>query len=190
MSSEYKLLLEPVQLASANSAVKSTLENANKNLGFVPNMYLNMANAPALLKSYLQTYALFRNESDFTAIEQEVIFLTISRENNCEYCIAAHSVIADNMSRVPLEVTDAIRNDGVINDTRLSALIHFTKVMLNSRGHPTKNEVNIFLGVGYSEKHILEIIVAIAVKTMSNYSNHLFHTPVDNAFAGRVWKGL
>lgn len=119
MSSEYKLLLEPVQLASANSAVKSTLENAKKNLGFVPNMYLNMANAPALLKSYLQTYALFRNESDFTAIEQEVIFLTISRENNCEYCIAAHSVIADNMSRVPLEVTDAIRNDGVINDTRL-----------------------------------------------------------------------
>jgi uncharacterized peroxidase-related enzyme len=188
MSAEYKLLLEPVESSTANSDVKSTLESAKMNLGFIPNMYANMANAPSLLKSYLQTYDLFRIETDFNAIEQEVIFLAISRENDCEYCVAAHSVIADNMSGVPVEITDAIRNDGVVNDSKLAALIEFTNVMQRSRGLPTKNDANKFLSVGYTEKHILEVIVAIAVKTMSNYSNHLFHTTVDNAFSGRLWE--
>ncbi|PKM11914.1 MAG: alkylhydroperoxidase [Gammaproteobacteria bacterium HGW-Gammaproteobacteria-3] len=189
MSSEYQLSLEPVTLASAGPEVKDTLAGAKKNLGFVPNMYGNMANAPSLLKSYLQTYELFRKESTFSAAEQEVIFLTLSRDNGCTYCVAAHSMIADKMSGVPADVTKAIRKGEAIQDSKFAALSEFTRIMQATRGLPSKKAVEAFLAAGYSERHILEVIVGIAVKTMSNYSNHLFHTPVDAAFADWSWQG-
>jgi AhpD family alkylhydroperoxidase len=106
-----------------------TLVKAKKNLGFIPNMYRNMATAPGLLESYLYTYEQFRENADFTPVEQEVVFLTISRENGCTYCMAAHSLIADKMSNVPTEVTDAIRDDLAIPDSKLSSLHAFTKAM-------------------------------------------------------------
>jgi hypothetical protein len=57
-----------------------------------------------------------------------------------------------------------------------------------SRGMPTNANVKDFLAAGYTERHILEIVLAISVKVISNYSNHLFHTPVDVSFAGHAWK--
>lgn len=61
------------------------------------------------------------------------------------------------------------------------------RTMVVKRGLPGKADVAAFLAAGFSERHILEIVLAISVKTLSNYANHLFHTPVDGAFAGRVW---
>ncbi|HIG66125.1 MAG TPA: carboxymuconolactone decarboxylase family protein [Methyloprofundus sp.] len=182
MQSEYKMLLNPVADDSHETLVK-----AKKNLGFIPKMYRNMATAPGLLESYLYTYDQFRENADFTSIEQEVVFLTISRENGCSYCMSAHSLIADKMSNVPTEITDAIRGDLTISDSKLAALHAFTKAMHVSRGLPTQADVQAFLSAGYSERHILDIVMAIAVKTMSNFTNHLFHTEVDETFASRQW---
>lgn len=61
------------------------------------------------------------------------------------------------------------------------------RTMVAKRGLPDRSEVDAFLAAGYSERQILEIVLAIAVKTLSNYANHLFHTPVDEVFACRVW---
>ncbi|MGR9051187.1 MAG: carboxymuconolactone decarboxylase family protein [Gammaproteobacteria bacterium] len=188
MNSQYKIKLLPITVSSAGPEIKTTLEQSEKNLGFLPNMYQNMAHAPALLKAYLDGYQLFRNESTFNAMEQEIVFLTISRENGCGYCVAAHSTVADRYANVPVEVTNAIRNDGIISIPRLAALHEFTSIMLVTRGLPSQDDVQAFLGAGYTEQHILEIILAIAVKTMSNYTNHLFHTPLDPAFAERQWE--
>jgi uncharacterized peroxidase-related enzyme len=187
MSSEYNLSLSPITIENAEPRAKAVLESAKAKLGFIPNMYALMANSPGLLESYLHGYALFREGSGFTPVEQEVIFLTISRENGCDYCVAAHSFIADNMSKVPTAVTDAIRDGGTIPDAKLAALSTVTRIMVESRGRPRRRDVEAFLAAGYTERHILEIILAIAVKTLSNYSNHLFQTPVDSMFATRAW---
>ncbi len=187
MSSEYKLSLTPKTIENAEPRAKAVLESANAKLGFIPNMYAVMVNSPGLLENYLQGYALFREGSGFTPAEQEVIFLTISRENGCDYCVAAHSFIADSMSKVPAAVTDAIRDSKPIPDAKLAALSTFTRLMVEIRGRPSRGDVETFLAAGYTERHILEIILAIAVKTFSNYSNHLFHTPVDATFASRAW---
>lgn len=140
-----------------------------------------------MLETYRHGYALFREESGFTAAEQEGIFLTISRENGCHYCVAAHSVIAENLSKVPPAVTDAIRDGTPIPHAKLAALSAFTRIRVESRGLPSRADVEPFLAAGYSERHILEIILAIAVKTLSNYANHLFHTPAEARFASRAW---
>lgn len=187
MQSEHKLSLTALSPSEAEPLALNRLEEARNKLGFIPNMYSVMANSPGLLDTYIHGYELFRAHSGFTPAEQEVVLLAISRENGCTYCVAAHSFIADKMSGVPVEVTNAIRDGAPIPDARLSALHDFARTMVVKRGLPDKADVAAFLAAGFTERHILEIVLAISVKTLSNYANHLFHTPVDGAFAGRVW---
>lgn len=187
MLSEYKMTLQPQTLETAQGRTRAVLEKAHKQVGFIPNMYANMVQSPGVLETYLDGYAAFRKESGFTPVEQEVVFLAISRENGCEYCVSAHSVIADKFSGVPKEITDAIRDGGPLPDSGLRALAEFTQTMVRSRGLPGRAQVEAFLDAGFSERHVLEIVLAIAVKTLSNYSNHLFHTTLDDVFASRRW---
>jgi uncharacterized peroxidase-related enzyme len=187
MLAEYQITLPAQTIETAEPKGKTLLETAQANLGFIPNMYRNMVNSPGLLETYLTGYAAFRADSGFSAPEQEVVFLTISRENGCEYCVSAHSFLADMKSKLAPEVTDAIRNGSAITDTRLAALSEFTRVVANTRGLPSRAATGAFLAAGYSERQILEIVLALAVKTLSNYANHLFHTPLDPVFEERRW---
>lgn len=189
MQAEQKLNLPPRTIDDSEPLAAECLAGAQKKLGFVPNMYTMMANSPGLLATYLQGYEHFRAYAGFSPVEQEVVLLTISRENGCTYCVAAHSFVADKMSGVPTAITDAIRDNTPLPDAKLAALHTFTRVMTISRGLPGAADVGAFIAAGYSERQILEIVLAIAVKTLSNYSNHLFHTPVDAVFAERVWAG-
>ncbi len=178
-------LLAPAQTSGETLAY---LDGSNKKFGFVPNLYRALANQPGLLDIYLRGYDSFRATSKFTPVEQEVVFLVIARENACTYCVAAHSVVADNVSKVPIEVTDAIRARAPIPDTRLAALAAFTEKMVISRGRPSADDVAALRAAGFEERHILDVILAISVKVISNYVNHVFHTPTDPAFAVRDWK--
>jgi len=184
--SERPLSLPVRTEADPDPAVAGVLAKAKAQTGMIPNMYARMANVPGLLDAYLNGYSAFRSESGFTPAEQEVILLTISRVNGCTYCMAAHSTIAD-MSEVPAEVTDAIGDGKPLPDGRLDALSTFTAAMVESRGLPTAAQMDAFLAAGYTESDILQILLAVSVKTISNYANHLFHTPVDGMFAHRVW---
>ncbi|MDD5277148.1 MAG: carboxymuconolactone decarboxylase family protein [Methylovulum sp.] len=103
--------------------------------------------------------------------------------HGCGYCVAAHSMVAEKMSGVPSQAVNAIRNGEIIQDTKLAALSIFTRRLLQSRGLPIDSEIKEFLQAGYKEEQILEIVLAIAMKTISNYTNHLFNTPIDSAFA-------
>lgn len=187
MTAEYELPLAPKTLENADPAAKAVLQKAKAQVGFIPNMYAGMAHSPGLLETYLDGYARFRQGSGFTPAEQEVVFLVISRTNGCDYCVAAHSMIADQMSMVPPEVTEAIRSGRPIADLKLAALARFAETMVSSRGLPTKADVAAFVAAGYQERQVLEVILAIAVKTLSNYYNHVGHTPLDQMFAGRAW---
>ena len=163
------------------------LEQAHSKNGMVPNMYAAMANAPEMFDTYIHGYNLFRQNSGFSPVEQELIFLTISRENACEYCMAAHSTIADG-ARVPHEVTDALREDRTLADPKLQTLAAFVRTIFHTRGRPSQQDLADFAAAGYSERQVLDVVLALAVKTISNYTNHLFDTEVDKPFAQRVWK--
>lgn len=188
MLAEYKMTLPSLCLNSAPPRGRSVLEGAQAQIGFIPNMYANMAHSPGLLETYLDGYTRFRAESGFTPAEQEVVFLTISRDNGCEYCVGAHSVLADTQSKLAREATDAIRDGKPIPDPKMEALSRFTSRMLATRGLPRTEDVRAFLQAGYAEQQVLEVILAIAVKTLSNYANHVFHTPLDPMFASRKWE--
>jgi len=176
--------LVPVAHATAQGEQKQMLDGALKQVGFIPNMYANMVNAPAVLSTYLHGYGLFRSESGFTPVEQEVVFIAVSQANGCTYCTAAHSMIADKVSGVPAPVLGAVRNGHAIPDAKLAALYALTQDMVRTNGRPDQDKLTAFLDAGYQETHLLYIVLAISVKVLSNFSNHAFGTELDARFAG------
>jgi uncharacterized peroxidase-related enzyme len=178
---------EAKTIETADPIAATIMSDTNKKLGFVPNMYGLMANNPSLLEAYTSSYNTFRANAGFSPQEQEVVFLSVAFENNCKYCMAAHSFVGDKMTNVPEEVTNAIRNNTEVPDEKLKALSLFTRVMTVKRGNPSQAEIDNFLNAGYTQNHILGVITGIGVKTMSNYFNHIADTPVDDIFAVRKW---
>lgn len=178
-----------LKLASPISSEISNviIENTKAKMGFAPNMYLKMGQNPALLDAYAYAYNSFRKNAGFSPVEQEVILLSVAYQNACPYCMAAHSFVADNMTKVPKEVTDAIRNNTPITDSKLAVLSNLTKVLTRNRGRVEAHLIQEFLNAGYAEQHILGIIAGIAVKTMSNYTNHNTKPEVDELFVSRKW---
>ena len=89
MTAEAKLDLPAQTLESGDTAVRQVLQKATAQVGFIPNMYANMVNAPGVLDTYLDGYARFRGDPTFTLVEREVVFLVISASNGCGYRTAA-----------------------------------------------------------------------------------------------------
>jgi len=182
MLAEFKTNLPAVTDQAATGPAKEIIDATQEKLGFVPNMYRTMANSPGYLSTYIHGYNEFRGNSGFNAKEQEIVFLVISRLNQCEYCVAAHSMIGDKMAKLDEDTLNAVRAGIQIADEKLQALAVFTAQVFETRGFVTKAQAAAFLDAGYGENQILEVVLAIAVKTLSNYSNHIFHTDLDAPF--------
>ena len=183
MQAEYSIESEHVSDDSATGDAKELLDGARQKLGFVPNMYRGMAIDPGLLSTYLHGYEKFRGSGNFTPPEQETVFLTISLANGCDYCTAAHSMLAVNVSKLDRVHVDALREGRTLSDPKLEALRRFTHHMWDTRGLPKRAEAEAFKKAGYGDTHVLDIILALAVKTISNYANHVTQPDVDDAFS-------
>ena len=170
---------------SAPPAAKDVLAGAKQAFGFVPNLLGVMANSPALVKTYVAVSKIF-DETALTATERQVVLLTVSAENGCEYCMAAHTTIA-GMQKVPTAVVTAIREGRSIPDAKLEALRQFTAQVVATRGEPSAAAMKAFLDVGYSEAQVLDVVLGVGLKTLSNYTNHIARTPLDQAFAATKW---
>jgi uncharacterized peroxidase-related enzyme len=173
-------------LESAPAASKTTLAGVQKSLGFVPNLLGVFAGAPAALEAYTRLGAIFDTTS-FDPTERQVILLTTSFENECGYCMAAHSTLAA-MQRVPVDVIEALRTGEPLPDPRLEALAVFTRKVVQEAGWVSPADVRSFLEAGFSRPQVLELLVGVAMKTLSNYTNHISETPVDEAFQPQAWK--
>jgi uncharacterized peroxidase-related enzyme len=173
--------------ATAPAAARPLLESARSKLGFVPNLYGGLAESPATLAAYFQLSDLLA-ESAFTPAEQQVLALAISATNGCGYCMAAHSTIARHVVKLDSATVDALREQRQVPDARLEALRRFTAAVVRERGWVHGQPLEDFLGAGYSRQHVLEVILAVAMKTLSNYANHVLGTPVDEQFAPEAWQ--
>lgn len=181
---ELKMNLQPVSFENANEKQRILLEKTQATYRTLPKMQMIMANVPSLLQTYLDGMDLFRKESLFNPVEQEVIFMVISCENECCYCLAAHGMIAEKLSKVPLEIINEIKENKELSDSKLNGLAIFTKLMVSKRGFVSEEEITDFLQSGYREEHILGIIHALSLKIMSNYTNHIFQSEYNKLTKG------
>lgn len=172
-------------IESAPEVAVPTLRQSQQRFGMLPNLMRKMATAPALAEAYLALGDLFEQTS-LSPAEQQVVLLTVSRENRCEYCVGAHSVLAD-MAEVPTAVTDALRAGRSLPDAKLEALRRFTAAVVEARGWVGEAETAAFMEAGFTPQQILEVVLGIGMKTLSNYTNHIAGTELDQAFAHRAW---
>ncbi|MCR4341216.1 MAG: carboxymuconolactone decarboxylase family protein [Gemmatimonadaceae bacterium] len=179
--SEFKLYTR--ETAPAES--RPLLEQVQASLGFTPNLMATLAESPQALEAYLALNRLV-SESSLTPQEQQVAILAASVENRCEYCVAAHTVVA-GMQRVPAYVVEALRNQTAIADNRFAALARFTRAVVRARGWISDEELDVFLRAGFTNRQVVDVLLAIAQKTLSNYLNHIAGTPLDGAFSGAKW---
>ncbi len=175
--------IKTIENAKPESA--KMLAAAKQNFGFVPNLLGAFAEAPAALEGYITMMGIF-SKTSFSETEQQVVLMTSNFENNCSYCMAAHSILAA-MGGMPEEVLAALRNNTPMPDKKLSALREFTRSVVTTRGYPTEETTNDFYAAGYSNQQALEVVLGVAVKTLSNYANHLANTPLDEAFSKAKW---
>ena len=167
-------------LDTAPAASKPLLHQAKQKLGFIPNLMAVMAESPATLESYLTLNQLF-DVTRFTVTERQLVLLSISRYRNCCYCLAAHGSIA-KMQNIPAEIVNAVYYNQPFNDDKLNALRTFTRAVLEEQGWVKQTALQKFYQAGYSQEHVLEVILAISFKTLSNFINHINDTPIDSQF--------
>jgi alkylhydroperoxidase family enzyme len=173
-------------LETAPSDSKPLLEQSLKEFGMIPNLHAVLAESPPALEAYQVLHRLFQQTS-FNAEELTVVWQTINVEHECHYCVPAHTGIA-HMMKVDPAISDALRNRTELADSKLQALHLTTLAIVRNRGHITEQEQADFFAAGYEQRHLMEIILGLSQKVISNYVNHLADTPVDKPFQKFVWK--
>lgn len=172
-------------IETAPEESKKILAGAAGKYGFTPNLLAVLAESPAALKAYTSLAGAVA-ETSLTPTEQQVVVMTTSFENACTYCMAAHSTIS-GMTGVADDVVESLRTGSAITDPKLNALAEFTREAVRNNGLVDSTITEAFLAAGYTNESILDVITGIAQKTISNYTNHFAHTPVDDSFASKAW---
>ena len=172
---------------TAPEASRHMLEQAERTMGFVPNLYAHLAEAPVVLEVYFALSAQFQKTS-LTAAERQIVLLATSVENGCEFCVAAHSMLALRMTGLSTDAVDALRAGADPTEPRLGALAKFTRAVVAQRGWIGDTGLAAFLVAGFSAQQALEVVLGVAMKTLSNYANHLTRTETNPELSAFVWK--
>lgn len=173
--------LNPLTVETAPEGSKETLRNINRGYGFVPNLMATFAHSPAVLNGYLAMDGAW-DKSSLSPKERQVILLATSVQNHCNYCKAAHSTVLKSMMKVEPEIVSSIRENKIPSDAKLNALVKFTKEVVMERGYVSENTKAEFLKNGYTEVQMMEVIIGVALKTVSNYIDHLNPVEIDAGF--------
>ncbi|MEO1306769.1 MAG: carboxymuconolactone decarboxylase family protein [Pseudomonadota bacterium] len=172
-------------IETAPEGSKPLLENSQKAFGRLPGLHKVLAESPQAFEAYQMLHKFF-NETEFDADELTVVWQTINVEHECHYCVPAHTGIA-KMMKVSDEITEALRNETPLPNAKLEALRTFTLQMVRERGNVTEAQMQTFFDAGYGHRAILDVVLGLAQKTMSNYINHMAQTPVDEVFKPLAW---
>ncbi|MGB3727024.1 MAG: carboxymuconolactone decarboxylase family protein [Glaciecola sp.] len=178
------LTIHSIESAPDNS--KPLLEGSLKAFGMVPNLHGVLASSPETLEAYQVLHKLF-TQTTFNADELTVIWQGINVEHNCHYCVPAHTGIAHSM-KVDPALTDALRDQKPLPSAKLQTLLDTTLSIVRNRGHIDEGQLKAFYDAGYTQQHVLEIILGLSQKVISNYTNHIANTPVDEPFVQFAWE--
>ncbi len=173
-------------IETAPEGSKALLEQSLKSNGMIPGLHGVLAGAPGIFEAYQTLHKLF-TQSSFNKEELTVVWQTINVEHECHYCVPAHTGIA-NMMKVDSSLSEALRNRTAMPTEKLQILHDFTLKVVRNRGHVTQDDLYTFYGVGYGERQVLEVILGLSQKVISNYTNHIANTAVDAPFQKFAWK--
>jgi uncharacterized peroxidase-related enzyme len=152
------------------------------NFGFVPNLTKIMVGSPALANSYVDLQNHLQSKGKLTPEEVNVVQMSIAVENQCEYCTAAHAIAGQSFFKTSPALIHAVRTRQAVDSPKLNSLRNFAITVYGKRGAVSQSEMQEFLDAGYTRDQALDIIACVAAKVMSNFTNSIAQTPVDEQF--------
>jgi uncharacterized peroxidase-related enzyme len=173
--------LKPLTIETAPEGSKAALQAIQRGFGFIPNLMATFANSPAVLDGYMAMDHAWE-KSSLSPSDRQLILLAVSVENSCRYCTAAHSTILKGMMKVDAKIVQAIRNRVSIGDSKKDALVAAVRELVSERGQISETTQKRFFDNGYTPVQLMEVLIGLALKTVSNYLDHFNPTEVDAAF--------
>ncbi|MFT4733150.1 MAG: putative peroxidase-related enzyme [Algoriphagus sp.] len=160
------------EVSETNQAI---FDNLQKGLGFVPNLYAFYAKNETALSDYL---ALQNRKSTLNAKEREVINLVVSEYNGCKYCQSAHTVLG-SMNGFSEDQILELRSGTASFDAKTDALVKFTLSAASNKGKASAESLATFFTAGYTEANLIDVVIIIGDKTISNYIHNLTGFAID-----------
>ena len=167
----------PAQIEDAPEASQELLANVQKSLGSVPNIFRIISNSPAVLEGYLGLSASL-GKGTLSAATRERIALAVAQVNGCDYCLAAHTYLAQNVAKLNGVEIEANRA-GTSTDAKAAVAVKFAVEIARSHGQVDKNAIAAVKQAGFSDAEIVEIIGNVALNVLTNYINEVLETDID-----------
>lgn len=161
--------------ADVSPANQQLFDALQKGLGLVPNLYATLAHNDTALGDYL---TLQNRKSTLRAKEREIINLVVSQVNGCQYCLAAHTALGKMVGFTDEQILD-IRRGAVPSDAKLEALARFVHETTERRGHPAPETVDALLAAGYSQANVVDVVITIGDKMITNFLHGVTKVPID-----------
>jgi len=171
---------------SVDADTGAVLEQVEAHYQFVPNALGAMVESPEAVKGYLALDEL-AHQNSLTDLQRHIVFLTIAREYDCAYCVAAHTAFAQ-MGKVDGDIVKRLRDGKNLTDPALQTLQDFTKRMVQTGCMVTTKEVDAFLAHGFTRRQVLDIITMMANKLIAVFANRVMGTDLDDALKPAVWE--
>lgn len=164
-------------IESAPAASRPLLEAAKKQLGSVPNLFRVVANSPAALEGYLGLNAALA-KGTLDSKTRERIAVAVAEINGCGYCLSAHAFLGKNVAKLDDNEITANRS-GSSNDPKAAAAVQFAVSVVHARGHVSDDDVAAVKAAGFDDGQVVEIVLHVALNTLTNYVNEVARTVID-----------
>ena len=167
----------PASIEASPSAAQPLLHAVEKQLGVVPNLFRVVGNSPAALEGYLGLNGAL-GKGELEAATRERIALAVAEVNGCDYCLSAHTLLGKNLAKLS-EAENAANRDGISTDSKADAAVRFAVKLVKARGHVSDADVQAVKKAGYNDAQVIEIVLHVALNTLTNYVNEVAKTEID-----------
>jgi uncharacterized peroxidase-related enzyme len=166
----------PASIETAPEGAQPLLQAVKKQLGVVPNMFRVIGNSPAALEGYLGLHGALAKGA-LEPATRERIALAIAEVNACDYCLSAHTYLGKRSKLSETEI--AANRDGGSTEAKADAAVRFAVKLAQSRGHVSEDDLQAVKQAGYSDAQVIEIVLHVALNTLTNYINETVKTEID-----------
>jgi len=167
----------PASIEASPTAAQPLLHAVKKQLGVVPNLFRVVGNSPAALEGYLGLNGAL-GKGELEAATRERIALAVAEVNGCDYCLSAHTYLGKNLAKLS-EAEIAANRDGMSTDSKADAAVRFAVKLVKARGHVSDADVQAVKKAGYNDAQVIEIVLHVALNTLTNYVNEVAKTEID-----------
>jgi uncharacterized peroxidase-related enzyme len=168
--------IAPVVSSNVDGKVANTLSQVKASLGMVPNLFATLAHSPAALDGFLSLSKTL-SRGRLSAGQREIVALAVGQENECRYCLSAHTALAKAGGASEADTLKARAGDG--DDPFERALASFAKKIVRQRGHVSDEDIKSARHAGIDDSVMMELVANVALNTLTNYANELAGTEID-----------